>query len=220
MLIPYQFAIVGPSGRGKTYSFRNMNIDTCGFINMEGKPLPFINKFKHYYAANTWQDAYAKLIEFAKNPEITEVVFDSLSSYMDSMLKSIRETKRGFDIWSAYNDEVGKFLYIVKKYPKHLFITAHTDTVTTEEGIAEKRIAVKGSEWNKVGIEKDFTIVNYVGIKIIDGKKEYVLYLNSDGKDSAKTPPFLTDALSNPEYIPNDAKILLDTLNKELKNNN
>ena len=48
MSIPYQIAIVGMSGKGKTMAFRNMNPETCGFINAEGKPLPFINKFKHY----------------------------------------------------------------------------------------------------------------------------------------------------------------------------
>ena len=85
MTTPYQIMIVGSPGRGKTYSFRNMNPETCGFINMEGKPLPFINKFKYYSAPNGWQDAYNKLIEFAKDPNITEVVFDSFSTYMDAV---------------------------------------------------------------------------------------------------------------------------------------
>jgi len=95
MTIPYQFMIVGAPGRGKTYSFRNMNTKTCGFINMEGKPLPFINKFEHYATPNTWQEAYTKLIEFAKDSNITEVVFDSFSTYMDSVMKTARETKKG-----------------------------------------------------------------------------------------------------------------------------
>src|SRR3972149_7333856 len=102
MTTPYQIILVGSPGRGKTYSFRNMNSETCGFINMEGKPLPFANKFKFYYTPNGWQDAYTKLIEYAKNSEITEVVFDSFSSYMDSVLKTARETKKGFDVWTEY----------------------------------------------------------------------------------------------------------------------
>jgi ABC-type dipeptide/oligopeptide/nickel transport system ATPase subunit len=214
----YQFAIVGSSGRGKTMSFRNMNPETCGFINMEGKPLPFINKFKHYAAPMIWQDAYNKLVEFAKIPEITEVVFDSFSGYIDSVLKTMKETKRGFDVWTDYNTEIGKFLFIVKRYPKDLFVTAHADMVNTDEGIAERRIAVKGNEWNKVGIEKDFTVVNYAGVKIVDGKKEYVLYLNSDGKDSSKTPPFIVEQLGNVEYIPNDANLLLSAVRQALNN--
>jgi hypothetical protein len=216
MIQPYQFAIIGPSGRGKTMCFRNMNPNTCGFINMEGKPLPFINKFKHYYVPSTWQDAYNKLIEFAKNPDITEVVLDSFSGYIDSLLKNLRDTKRGFDIWNAYNDEIGKLLFVIKKFPKDIFVTAHTNSVTNDEGAAERRIAVKGNEWNNVGVEKDFTIVNLAGVKNIDGKKEYILYLNSDGKDSSKTPPFIVDTLGSVEFIPNDASIMLAAVRKAL----
>ena len=144
MTTPYQFMIVGSPGRGKTYSFRNMNTETCGFINMEGKPLPFINKFKYYYTPNGWQDCYNKLIEYAKDPNITEVVLDSFSAYMDSVLKTARETKKGFDIWNLYNEEIGKLMFIVKKYPKDLFLTSHYEWIQTEEGAIEKRIKVKG----------------------------------------------------------------------------
>lgn len=94
--VPYQIAIVGQSGKGKTMSFRNMNPETCGFINMEGKPLPFINKFKHYSVPNTWQEAYNKLIEFMKDPLITEVVLDSFSAYVDSLLETARKAKKGY----------------------------------------------------------------------------------------------------------------------------
>jgi hypothetical protein len=36
----YKIAIVSSSGRGKTYSFRNLDPATTGFINIENKPLP------------------------------------------------------------------------------------------------------------------------------------------------------------------------------------
>jgi len=144
MTIPYQIILVGSPGRGKTYSFRNMNPDTCGFINMEGKPLPFVNKFKHYYTPNGWQDAYQKLIEYAKNSEITEVVFDSFSSYMDSILKTARETKKGFDVWTEYATRISDLMYIFKKYPKDIIVTAHYEWIQNEGGAIEKRIKVKG----------------------------------------------------------------------------
>ena len=69
---PYQIAIVGPSGRGKTYSFRNMDKEKTGFINIEGKPLPFKNEFKYYHKSTSWQDTYSKLIEYAKNKIMKE----------------------------------------------------------------------------------------------------------------------------------------------------
>lgn len=140
----YQFAIVGMSGKGKTMCFRNMNPEITGFINAENKPLPFINKFKHYSTPKDWQETYQKLIEFAKNPEITVVVLDSFSAYVDSLLKTAREIKKGFDVWNFYNEEIGKLMYIIKRYPKDIFVSAHYEWVETEEGAIEKRIAVKG----------------------------------------------------------------------------
>lgn len=144
MTTAYQFALVGMSGRGKTMAFRNMDIETTGFINMEAKPLPFLNKFKYYSAPNNWQECYQKLIEYAKEKAIKVIVLDSFSAYMDSVLKTARDTKRGFDIWNYYNEEIGKLLYVIKNIRKHIVVTTHYEWVETEEGAIEKRIAVKG----------------------------------------------------------------------------
>ena len=140
----YQFAIVGMSGKGKTMAFRNMDTENTGFINIENKPLPFVNKFKHYSTPKDWQETYQKLIEFAKNPEITQVVLDSFSAYVDSLLRTAREIKKGFDVWNLYNEEIGKLMYIIKRYPKEIFMTANYEWVETEEGAVEKRVSVKG----------------------------------------------------------------------------
>ena len=189
MNTPYQIAIVSASGKGKTMSFRNMNPETCGFINAESKPLPFINKFKHYCTPNTWTETYQKLIEYGKDPEITEVVLDSFSAYIDSLLKTARETKKNFDIWNMYNEEIGKLMFLIKKYPKDIIVSGHSANVETETGVLERRMAVKGNEWNKTGVEKDFTIVVFADVMMKDNKRDYIFNLLSDGTTSAKTPP-------------------------------
>jgi len=215
-MTPYQFMIVGSPGRGKTYSFINMNPKTCGFINMESKPLPFINKFEHYYSPNTWQDAYSKLIEYAKNDKITEVVFDSFSSYMDSVLKTARETKKGYDIWNEYNTKLAELMFIFRKYPKDIFVTAHYEWIQNEGGAIEKRIKTKGKEFEGM-VEKDFTIVAFADVRIKDEKREYYFKLNTDGKDSAKCPPiFLID---NQDLIPNDCNSFLNHVREVLNSN-
>lgn len=218
MIVPYQIAIVGMSGKGKTMSFRNMNPKTCGFINVEGKPLPFINKFEHYSTPGNWTETYQKLIEYAKDPAITEVVLDSFSAYADSLLRTCRETKKNFDIWSMYNDEIAKLLYIIKKYPKDIIVVAHSSNVETESGVSERRIAVKGNEHNKTGIEKDFTIVLFAEVRTGTGKREFVLDLLSDGKTSAKTPPIFID--EDKETIPNDINEFLIHIREVLNKNN
>jgi hypothetical protein len=219
--VPYQIAIVGGSGKGKTMAFRNMNPQTCGFINMEKKPLPFINNFKFYCTPKNWQEAYQKLIEYAKDPEITEVVFDSISSYIDSVLKLARETKKGYDQWNLYNETISQLLEIITLYPKDLIVTAHYELKEVDGGAyTEKRIGVKGSEHSKVGIERIFTIVNYAESKMnVDNKIEYTLRLNTLGSDTAKTPPMFVEAFGdNVNEIPNDANLLLSTIRKTLIN--
>jgi hypothetical protein len=207
--------IVGASGRGKTYSFRNMNPKTCGYINMEGKPLPFINKFENYYIPNTWQDAYSKLIEYAKNDKITEVVFDSFSAYIDSVLKTAQETKKGFDIFNFYNEEIGRFNFIMTRYPKDIFVTAHYEWIQGDSGVVEKRVKVGGKKWEGV-IEKDYTIVLYTDMKIVDQNRNYFFTLNTDGKDSAKCPPIFLQNTDN--TITNDSNEFLQHVRKILNN--
>lgn len=215
----YQFALVGTPGKGKTMSFRNMNPETTGFINAENKPLPFINKFKHYSAPNSWQEIYQKLIEYAKNDAIKCVVLDSLSAYMDSLLKTAYDTKRGFDIWNFFNEEVGKLMYVIKNFPKYLVVTAHYEWVETENGAREKRIMVPGGKWKGM-IEKDFTIVTFTDLTMVDNKRNYIIQLNSNGETSAKTPPMFLDDPEDMgvEQIPNDFQIFIDRVEKVLNN--
>ena len=210
---PYQFALVGMSGKGKTMALRNMNTETTGFVNMESKPLPFINKFKYYSTPDTYQEAYKKLIEYAKDESIKIVILDSFSAYVDSLLKTARETKKGFDIWNFYNEEIGKLLFMIKKFPKHIIVTAHYEWVETEQGAIEKRITVKGKEWKGL-IEKEFTLVHYADMKIIDDKRQYFIELHSDGKSSGKTPPMFVE--ENEERIVNDYAPFIERVEKKL----
>lgn len=202
----YKIALVASSGKGKTYSFRNMDPSTTGFINVENKPLPFKNQFKHHFKVNTYVEAYNKLIEYAKNPDIKVIVFDSFSAYVDLLLINARSTKKGFDIWSFYNEEIGKLLNLIKKVPKEVFVTAHYEILGVE-GIQEKRIKVKGREWEGT-IEKEFTVVLYADSKIQEGQKpQYIFHLALEGA-SAKCPPdiFGEDVV----HIQNDSKAVLD----------
>ena len=216
MSVPYQFLLVGMPGRGKTMALRNMDAATTGYINMEGKPLPFLNKFTHYSTPNNWQECYQKLIEYAKNKDIEVVVLDSFSAYVDSVLQTARNTKKGFDIWNLYNEEIGKLQYIIKKYPKHIIVTGHYEWVETEEGAVEKRLAVKGKEWKGM-LEKDYTVVQYADVSVKDNKREYWITLNSDGKSSAKTPPMFL--LDGEEKMPNDYSVFIERVNNKLNDN-
>ncbi len=185
----YKTMLVASSGKGKTYSFRNMNPETTGFINVEDKPLPFKNRFKYHYRPKSVSETKANLKECAENPEITCIVIDSFSAYIEMLLGEARVGKKGFDIWNQYNEEIGKFLNFIKTIKKEVFITAHYEILGIE-GNQEKRIKVKGKEWEGL-IEKEFTSVLYADNSFNEkGIPTYYFNLVQEGT-SAKCPPEL-----------------------------
>jgi hypothetical protein len=204
----YKILLVGQSGNGKTYSFRDMDPNTTGFINVENKPLPFKNKFKYHKRISRYSEVLETLVEYAKNPEITSIVVDSFSAYGDLLLAEARKTKKGFDIWSMYNDEIGRFMTAMKWVPKEVFVTAHYEILNLE-GAQEKRVKVKAKEWESV-VEKEFTIVMFADKKFNEkGKPEYYYQLVGEGM-SAKCPP---DLFGQDTYsITNDGNMIFNTI--------
>lgn len=206
----YKVLLVGNSGKGKTYSFRNMNPDTTGFINVENKPLPFKNAFKHHSRPTNYQQVLDTIKQYAENKDITAIVIDSFSAYMDLVLEEARRTKKGFDVWNLYAEFITKFNFYVKKCNKQVYITAHYELLGIE-GNLEKRVKVKGKEFEGL-VEKDYTMVLYADNKINDkGKFEYFYFLAAENT-SAKCPPdiFGEDILK----IQNDVKFIDDKINQ------
>ena len=209
----YKVLLVGPSGKGKTYSFRDMDPETVGFINVENKPLPFKNKFKYHARPETSTDVLNTIKEYAKNPQILAVVIDSFSAYMDLVLTEARNTKKGFDVWNMYAEYITKFNSYVKKCEKEVYITAHYEILGIE-GASEKRVKVKGKEFEGV-VEKDYTIVLYAESKFDDkGKASYYYLLAGEGL-SAKCPP----DIFGPEIIKidNNVKFIDDKIKEFVK---
>jgi hypothetical protein len=131
---------------GKTYSFRNLNETTTGFINVEDQGLPFKKKFKYHAKPVNAPSAIKALEDYANNPEIELIVFDSFSAYVDLLLSLSRKDKKNFDVWNMYNDEIGKFFTLLKRIKKEVIITAHYEILNIE-GDQTKRVKVKGKEW-------------------------------------------------------------------------
>lgn len=183
----YKVMLVGSNGRGKTYSFRNMPENNTGFINIENKPLPFRNKFQFHARPQNVASIFKALEDYANNPLIEVIVIDSFSAFCELLLAQARREKKGFDIWNLYNEEIGRFFTEIKKIKKEVFITGHYE-ILNMEGEAEKRVYVKGKEWEGK-IEKEFTLVMYADLKSLDnGKFDYTYKLRGEGM-SAKCPP-------------------------------
>lgn len=203
----YKVLLVSQSGKGKTYSFRNLNPTSTGFINTENKPLPFRNQFQFHARPKKFAGALAALQDYSKNDAIDCIVIDSLSAVMEMLLEECRANYRGFDIWSNYNQRIAEYIRAIKEAPKEVFVTAHYETLNLE-GDQEKRVKVKGKEWEGV-IEKEFTLVLYADAKFQDDKASYFFRLAGEGL-SAKCPPDIFG--EGIIKIQNDCQYVLDKL--------
>jgi len=213
----YKVLEIGESGGGKTYSFRNMDRETTLFINIENKPLPFKTAFKNTVIPNTPQDVLTALQNGSKSPIIQQIVVDSFSAYVDMLLLQARATKTGYEIWSYYNEQIGKFNDYVKKVQKEVFVTAHYEILTDEVGgMKKKRAKVKGREWEGL-IEKDYTLVVYAESVVEFGEKKakHFFTLQADGVNSAKTPPDIFGA--DVTVIDNDSNLVLQKIREFIK---
>lgn len=206
----YKILLVAASGSGKTYSFRNMDPATTGFINVENKPLPFKNSFKYHKRINTYDEVLSTMAEYAKDPNIKCIVIDSFSAYVDLLLEHCRTAYKNFEIWSNYNSEITRFHKFLKKIEKEVFVTAHYET-SDIEGSDEKRVKVKGNEWKHV-VEKEYTVVLYLSKDLRDDKEEYFFITRGEGL-SAKMPP---DIVSE-RTLPNDSNEILNKIIEFIK---
>jgi|SRR5690625_201191 len=182
----FKIALVGASGKGKTYSFRNMNREHTGFINTEYKPLPFKKDFKYHGKPTKWVGITQCFKDFENNNDINAIVLDSFSATIEIILEECRRKFSGFDIWTNYNKRIGEPLKMIKYCTKEVIMTAHYEVISPE-GEREKRIKVKGNEWAGV-IEKEFTVVLYSDVKFLNDNPTYKFKSIGDGL-SAKCPP-------------------------------
>jgi hypothetical protein len=204
----YKVLIVGSSGKGKTYSARNMDRENTFYINVENKPLPFKGGFTNHVKPKTLKEVTDAIISAGTDEKITSIYLDSFSAVFDMILLDCRKRFKGFDVWNNYSDAICTFIDLIKRVPKNVYITAHYEILNIE-GASEKRARVKGKELEGL-IEKEFTLVVYAESKMNDAKKpEYYFSLFSEGT-SAKCPPdiFGEDIFT----IPNDCKFMNDKI--------
>lgn len=201
----YKVLIVGSPGRGKTFSFRNMDANTTGLVHPENKPLNFEKSFKYHAKPKKFAGVMKALEDYSKNPEISAIILESLSETLNMILEEMRANFRGFDVWDNYNRSVSKLLNLIKNIEKEVFITAHYEIINIE-GEPEKRVKTKGKEWESM-IEKEFAMVLYADSKFENEKPKYFFKLASEGT-SAKCPPgiFGEDVYK----IPNDTQMVFE----------
>ena len=219
--------IYGESGSGKTTSLRNMNPETTFIISTTGKPLSFrgwkrkyipfnINKEtkeisgNYYVSSNSEQILKILKIINSKMPHIETVVIDDMQ-YIMSYEFVDRATEVGYGKFS----ELAQHMMDILRYAEQMrddctmvFLT-HSENVGTEidPKYVIKTIGKLLSE--KVTLEGLFTYIFFTKVEEgEDGKMQYKLVTNNDGKCLAKTPMDMFEELE----IDNDLNEILKVI--------
>lgn len=204
--------VFGPSGTGKSTSFRNLDPETTAIINTEQKALPFPGaiKFKNK-DIKTYTEFHATLQKAMENPAIKTVIIESFTSLIEHIYRDAIKAYTGYDIWSYYKTEVGKCLNAMKNTSKNIICTGIDATLAGAGGVEERFIAVEGF-WKKL-VEKEFVIVLYSNMYTnAEGKSEYRFITNKQQgfeNVSCKSPMEMF-----PATVPNDLKLVLDYVDK------
>lgn len=219
--------IYGESGHGKTTSLRNLNPETTFIISTTGKPLPFRGWKKNYipisvdketknisgnyYTSSNWEQILKilKMINL-KMPHIKVVVVDDMQ-YILSYEFVDRATEVGYSKFS----ELAQHLMEILRYSEQMrddctmcFLT-HCENTGTEidPKYVIKTIGKLLSE--KVTLEGLFTYIFFAKTEEgDDGKMQYKLVTNNDGKCLAKTPMGMFEDLE----IDNDLNQILEVI--------
>lgn len=202
--------IEGPSGRGKSFSLRNLPVKYTLIMNHERQKLPFkgANAFREWRPTSLGA-TFKHLDDALVNPQDQIIVIESLSAFLDMLLAEARVLKKGWDVFTYYNEKLGMFFERVRKFNdagKYVIVISHDDITTNElTGDVVVSAKVKGNEWKGV-IEKEFDIVFHAELQIDqDKKRRYVFRTQTDGIVPAKSPFGMFDD----EFIDNDLAEIL-----------
>jgi hypothetical protein len=196
--------IEGPSGRGKSYSLRNLPVKYTLIMNHERKKLPFkgANAFREFRPTSL-QATFKHLDDALVDPNTQIIVIESLSAFLDMLLAEARVLKKGWDVFTYYNEKLYMLFERVRKFNdagKYIIVISHDDITTNElTGDVFVTAKVKGNEW-KGAVEKEFDIVFHAELIIDENKKpHYMFRTQTDGVVPAKAPfgMFENDLIDN-----------------------
>ena len=185
--------VLGPSGRGKSFSLRNLPQKFTLILNHERKTLPFKKSgdFKQERPTNV-KETFKLLDSAVNNKNIRIVVIESLSAFLDMLLAEARVLKTGWDVFTYYNEKIYYFFERIRKLndaDKHTIVISHDDiNINDLSGETTVTAKVKGQEW-KGAVEKEFDIVLHAEMNLDEnGKAQYHFRTQTNGTVPAKSP--------------------------------
>lgn len=169
--------ILGESGTGKSASLRNFDAKDIKVINVEGKPLPFKNKFESYTSDN-----YVKILKSMQETKKPVIVIDDAQYLMANEFMR-RATERGYDKFTEIAQNFWNLIQKIKELPKDqiVYILAH---IERDQNGNEKIKTIGKLLDEKITVEGMFTIV--LKTNVADGV--YTFITQNNGHDTVKSP--------------------------------
>lgn len=189
--------ILGESGTGKSASMRNFDPSEIKVINVEGKPLPFKNKFESYSSDN-----YLKILKEMQATNKPVIVVDDAQYLMANEFMR-RATERGYDKFTEIAQNFWNLINKVKELPKDqiVYFLAHIDR---DQNGNEKIKTIGKLLDEKITVEGMFTIV--LKTNVTDGV--YTFLTQNNGHDTVKSPIGMFPSVA----IDNDLKYVDDKI--------
>lgn len=180
--------ILGESGTGKSASLRNFKAEEIKVINVEGKPLPFKNKFETFSSDN-----YVKILKDIQACSKPVIVIDDAQYLMANEFMR-RATERGYDKFTEIAQNFWNLVNKVKELKKDqiVYFLAH---IERDQNGNEKIKTIGKLLDEKITVEGMFTIV--LKTNVTDGV--YTFLTQNSGHDTVKSPigMFKTFAIDN-----------------------
>jgi len=185
--------ILGASGTGKSASMRNMKLDSYGYVNPAGKPLPFKSAKKGLDS-----DDYDRITKTISNAKSDSIIIDDAQFLMANEYMR-RAKENGYQKFTDIGLNFWNLVKLVTSMPanKIVYFLGHTE-VDTFGNTKFKTIGKMLDE--KITIEGMFTIVLRTHVQ--DGR--FFFSTVNSGSDTVKTPIGLFDT----PYIDNDLAIV------------
>lgn len=210
-------AIVGPSGTGKSYLSKSADLDTCGYVNIERKPLPYRQEkaFKFMGQPKSWSSFKKNVEDYGNNPEIKTMIVDSQTMAFNTLIKEMTTNFSGYDIYKNYNRQVYEYLEILKNIQKDVIVLSHDELIKLDEGSKVRRMSTHGKEFEGK-IEQHYSIVLYTATRMKDNRPEHFLRTFEEDT-STKVPEYMfskDNDSETPLEIPNDAEFIFKKINE------
>lgn len=169
--------ILGESGTGKSASLRNFKAEEIKVINVEGKPLPFKNKFDVFNSDN-----YVSILEEIQASKKPVIVIDDAQYLMANEFMR-RATERGYDKFTEIAQNFWNLVNKIKELPDNqtVYFLAHIE----RDANGNEKIKTIGKLLDeKITVEGMFTIV--LKTNVADGV--YTFLTQNSGHDTVKSP--------------------------------